>query len=174
DPRLLDSGRERLLADVEQPLRLRVDLAHAVGHRAVGDEPVERDAEVDRDQVALLGAVLGGDPVHDHRVRGEAERRREALVALRGRDAAVGADVLLGDPVELEHRDARLEVLADKRERVRDERARAGHTLDLGLRLADDHAARPSSWSSASRISWNTSSMVRSAWMPTTLPRVER
>ena len=36
------------------------------------------------------GAVAGRDPVHDHRVRREAERGREALVALRGRDAAVG------------------------------------------------------------------------------------
>ena len=52
------------------------------------------------------------DAVDDHRVRRDAERGRKALVALRGRDAAVRGDVLVGEPVELEHRHAGLEVLA--------------------------------------------------------------
>ena len=64
---------------------------------------------------------VAGDAVDDHLVRRDARRGREALVALRGRDAAVGADVLLGDPVELDHRDAGLEPLADVRERVGDD-----------------------------------------------------
>ena len=38
--RLLDAGRERLLADVEQPLRDRADLADRQRDGAVGDEPV--------------------------------------------------------------------------------------------------------------------------------------
>ena len=65
-----------------------------------------------------------------------------ALVALRGRDAALRADVLLGDPVELGHRDARLEPLLDS--------ASVSATTRAGARpsarsrcgaLADDHAA---------------------------------
>ena len=82
-------ARERLLADVEEPLRLGRDLADRQRDGAVGDEPVERDAEVERDQVALPRAIVVRDPVHDHRVRRDAERGREALVALRGRVAAL-------------------------------------------------------------------------------------
>ena len=58
-----------------------------------------------------FAAVVARDAVDDHLVRRDARRGREALVALRGRDAAVRADVVLGDPVELGHRDARLEPL---------------------------------------------------------------
>jgi hypothetical protein len=51
-----------------------VDLADGVGVGAVGDEAVERDPDVDRDQVALLDAVPRRDAVDDHRVRGDAGR----------------------------------------------------------------------------------------------------
>ena len=131
------------LADVEQPLRLGRDLAHRQRHGAVGDEPVERDAEIERDQVALARAILVGDPVHDHRVRRDAERGREALVALGGRVAALRRDVLVGDAVELPHLDPGLEMLGDERERLGEERARTRHPLDLGLGLADDHGTAP-------------------------------
>ena len=62
DARLLDAGGERLLADVEQPLRLGRDLADRQRDGAVGDEAVERDAEVERDQVALARAIVVGIP----------------------------------------------------------------------------------------------------------------
>ena len=81
------------------------------------------------------------------------------------------ADVLLCDPVELEHRDAGLEVLGAERERLGEECAGLRHAFDLLGGLADDHA-RASTEESASLISWKTSSIVRSPWMPTTLPRV--
>ena len=63
-----------------------------------------------------------GDPVHDHRVRRDAERGREALVALRGRVAALRLDVLVGDAVELAHLDARAR---DARRRARASRRAA-------------------------------------------------
>ena len=81
--------------------------------------------------------------------------------------------MLVGDAVELEHRDAGLEVLGDELERLVDELARARHALDLLCRLADDHAPGLH-LSRDSAISWNTASIARSAWMPTTFPRVER
>ena len=118
-------------------------------------------------------SISVGNPVHDHRVRRDAERGREALVALGRRVAAVRLDVLVGDAVQLAHLDARLEVLGDEREGLGDECAGTRHSLDLGLGLADDHA-RASTDESDCWISRNTSSMARSAWMPTTLPRVER
>ena len=75
--------------------------------------------------------------------------------------------MLVGDPVELAHRHARHEVLADERERLGEERAGARHPLDLGGGLADDHA-RASTDSSERWISSKTSSTARSAWTPTT------
>ena len=69
---------------------------------------------------------------------------------------------LVGDAVELDRRDAGLDALSDVRDRLRDERARAGDAVDLGRALADDHAAAPSSRSSsASSISVETSSIDR-------------
>ena len=72
--RRIEEGRGLVLAsyrddDVEEPLRSGRDLADRQRHRAVGDEAVERHAEIDRDQVAVLGGVPARDAVHDHRVR---------------------------------------------------------------------------------------------------------
>ena len=45
--------------------------------------------------------------------------------------AAPRLEVLVGDAVELAHLDAGLEMLRHHRERLREERPRAGHALDL-------------------------------------------
>src|SRR4029077_9358457 len=100
-------------------------------------------------------------------VRREAGRSGVAAVPLERRDAALATDELLGEGVQLGGRHAGAHVLADERERRGDDLAGAGHPLDLGRGLADDHLAI---WSSAFRISANTSSTGRSARMPTTLP----
>ena len=94
-----------------------------------------------------------------------------ALVALRGRDAALRRDVLVGDRVELEHRDARLEPLLHERERAGHDLAGASHQLDLVRALADDHVGpRPFTCSRACWISTHTWSAGRSAWSGTSLP----
>ena len=67
----------------------------------------------------------------DHRVRRDARRRREPAVALRGGNAPMLADVLLGEPVELRRRDPGLDVLAHEGDRVGDELTGAGHAVDL-------------------------------------------
>ena len=110
-----------------------------------------------------------GDPVHDHLVRGRADGGRVAAVALEGRRAALRADELVGELVELRRRHARPHVLAHERERVGDDAAGLGHRLDLGRGLADDHEATRA-WSRASWISAKTSSSGRSPWIPTRLP----
>ena len=69
DARLGDAGLERGLADVEQPLHLVVDLADGVRPGRVGDEAVERHADVDGQDVAVLELHLARDAVDDHRVR---------------------------------------------------------------------------------------------------------
>src|SRR5207244_1707601 len=104
-------------------------------------------------------------------VRRDAQRRGKAAIALRGRGAALRQDVLLRDLVELEHRDPRLEPLADERDRLGDERSGLRHLLDLVRALANDHAGASTS-SSASWISAKTSSSEPRAWIPTTLPVV--
>ena len=102
------------------------------GRGRVGDHPVLGDADVEGDDVALARAVGAGDAVHDHVVGRDAGRGREALVALRGRDAAVRADVLVGEPVELGHRDrpARAAPRAARASPATTAPAR-GHQLDL-------------------------------------------
>ena len=69
-PALLDGRIERRLARLQQPLRLVANLAHGERVRRVGDEALERDADVRRQDVALLQRVVAGDAVDDHVVRG--------------------------------------------------------------------------------------------------------
>src|SRR5581483_4664553 len=135
----------------------------------VGDQAVLGDADVEADDVSVLGAILARDAVDDHLVRRDADGRRKALVALRGRHGLVRADVVLRDAVELGHRDARLEPLLEERQRAGDDGSRPGHQLDLTRALPDDHAEASTCWS-ASSISAQTSSIVRSAWSGTSRP----
>ena len=59
---LLDAGRERGLAHLEQPLGLVVDLSHREGVGGVRHEAVERHADVDRDEVTSSSAYGPGIP----------------------------------------------------------------------------------------------------------------
>ncbi len=60
--RLGDSRRERLLCDIQQALRLGLDLAHGERVRAVCDVRVERDPDVDRHEIAVSELVGPGIP----------------------------------------------------------------------------------------------------------------
>ena len=81
------------------------------------------------------------------------------------------ADELLADPVELAGGHAGLDVLADERDRLGDELARARHSVDLLRGLSDDHRVT-ATCSNACWISANTSFSVRLPWIGTRLPRV--
>ena len=105
EPRLGDPCGERVLAHVEEPLRLGVDRSDGERVRAVRDRAVEGHADVDRHEAAVLDARVVGDTVDDDVVDGDADRARVALVALGRGHAAAGTDELVGDPVELEGRD---------------------------------------------------------------------
>ncbi len=134
DAALLDPGRERGLAALEQALGLLGDLADRERVGRVGDEAVERHADVHGEDVAVPQRVHAGNAVDDHLVRRGADRGRVAAVALEGRRAAARADELVGQLVELLRGHARPRVLAEQRERVGDHLAGAGHALDLGRR----------------------------------------
>jgi len=86
---------------------------------------------------------------------GEMHVARKAAITLGRRNAAVLADELLGEPVELGRRDSWLGVLAQQRDGCRDDLARALHPFDLGLGFSNDHAA--GTCSNARWISANTS-----------------
>jgi hypothetical protein len=60
--RLLDPCREGGLGDLEQPLVLRRDVADAECVRGIGHVAVERDADVDREEVAVLDDICPGIP----------------------------------------------------------------------------------------------------------------
>ena len=72
-----------------------------------------------------------GDAVDDHRIRRDARGRREAPVPLRRGNAAVLADEILGEPVELAGGDAGLRELAQQRDRAGDDGSCALHPCDL-------------------------------------------
>ena len=84
---LLDTGEERLLGRLEQVRRGGADRADGERAGGVRDPAVERDADVEGDDVAALELVGPGYSVDDHRVRGSADRARETPVALESRDA---------------------------------------------------------------------------------------
>ena len=140
--------------------------------RAVRDRAVERDADVDRHEVAVLDDAPVRDPVDDHLVHRDADRAGIPAIAERRRHAAVLADEVVRDAVELERGDPGLDALTHVRDRPRDQRARGRDPDDLCGALADDHAiASSSSSSSASAISAVTCSIVRSAWIEHELAR---
>ena len=169
DDGLGDPRGERLLGDVEQPLILRLDLPDSERVRAVGDVAVERDPDVDRDEVAVVDDEGVRDPVDDDVVRRDADRLRVPLVALGCRDAAVLANERAGSGVELVRRHARPKQSADMGDRLGDERTRRRHLLDLPRALADDHRLTPTP-ASASSTAAKTSSIVCSPSTATSVP----
>ena len=171
DDRVGDSRGERVLGDVEQSLILLADRPHAERVRAVGDVAVERDADVDRHEVAVADDELVGDSVNDDVVGRDADRLGVALVALGGRYAALLADEVACGVVELVRRDARTKQRADVGDRLGDEHTRRGDLLDLALALADDHrlATTPTN---ASWIDAKTSSTVCSPSTATSVPTI--
>ena len=85
------------------------DLADRDGDRGVAVPAVDDRAAVDRDHVAVGEHADAGDAVHDLVVdRGaDGAGERRVAVALERRDAAVRADVVLGERVELAGGDTR-------------------------------------------------------------------
>ena len=88
--------------------------------------------------------------MHDHLVGRGADRPGEAAVALEGGHAAAGADVLLGQRVQLCGGDALAGAGLHQLQRRGDHPAGPRHDLDLGCGLANDHEPSPSRASRAS------------------------
>ena len=145
------------------------DLADRERVRRVGDEAAERDADVDREDVAVRERVRAGDAVDDHVVRRSADRGGVAAVALEGRRAALRADELLGDRVELGRRHARPDALADA---ARASRRRSGRRAPSG-RSRPATCGRSRRHRLLERLLGSRPRPRRSSlppWMPTSLP----
>ena len=83
--------------------RLRTDLAYRVGPGGVRVIAFVDHAGVQADDVALLDDVMAvGNAVHHLIVDGYADRGGIAVVILKGRDAAVAADNLFPQPVDIQ------------------------------------------------------------------------
>src|SRR5947209_251738 len=125
-------------ADQLQPV-----LAHAAdghGRRRVADVAGERHAAVNREDVAFLQHVGGGEAVDDLLVDGGADREGEAVVALEGRQRPGVADHLLRGHVEFERGDAGTRHAAQLLAHLRHEPPGGPHLLDLFFRLPDYHS----------------------------------
>src|ERR671916_3449523 len=153
---------QALLRDLQQPARRLGHLADGDRDGRVGDEALVADADVYGEDVAVLQPVGARDAVHDHGVRGGADGARKvrgagaAGVALERRGAAVGADKVLGHPVEVGGCDGRLRVLGRRVQASGRDLAALPHSRELALALPNDQA--PSS-PTAARISSVTSEM---------------
>ena len=116
----------------------------------VGHPPVEDEADVDREDVAVLEADGPGNPVHDLVVQGGADGARERRdgratgVAEERGNRAARADRLLRDAVDLEGRDALPHLGAQEVDALGERHARGGHGVELvrGLRNRPRGSAR--------------------------------
>src|SRR3954469_19253260 len=161
DANLLDRLEQRFARGLHEPRGDRRDRPDRHRHGGVRDPAVEDDADVDREDVAALKLVLARNPVDDHRVRRGADRAREAPIALEGRLAALRADETLGDVIQIERGHARARLRAQHLKAARQDRAGAGHGLNLLRRLLDDHCYSSSSSLSVASVArmWSWTSL---------------
>ena len=140
-----DAGPQRVLGDLQQAAYVVGDgvrTAHRDGDGGVAVPAVHDGAAVEADDVALDEHPLPRDAVHDLVVdrRTDRARERRVPVAQERRHAAVRADVLLGDPVEVTGGDAGPHRRAHQLEALADEPAGDAHLVDLVAALDLDAA----------------------------------
>ena len=109
------------------------------GGGRVADEAAERDAAVEREDVALLQLVGRREAVDDLLVDRRADREGEAVVALEGRQRPGVADHLLRRHVEFERGHAGRDHPAQLLAHLRHEPPGGPHLLQLPFRLPDNH-----------------------------------
>ena len=142
------------------------------GQGRVAVEPLEEDAEIEADDVALLEDASRGDAVDDLLVDRDADRGGIAPVALEGRHGAELAGPLLGVEVEVARPDAGPDERLELAEHRGHDAAALAHGLELGRGLEGDHRhfpappGRPSAASRTRRTSRTTSPAARVAVDP--------
>jgi len=106
---LLDRRLERSAGDLDQALRLVVDLADRDGDRGVAVPTLDDRPAVDREDVAFFEHNLRTrDPVHDHIVGRRAHDGREPVVVQEVRSCASTVEHLASNGIHVEGGRARL------------------------------------------------------------------
>ena len=101
-PGLGDADVECLLGHLQQPGRLRGDLARADRDTDVRPKSLQDQAQIQADQVAVGDLAVAGDAMDRLVVDRDADRARKSVVAQETRGGAALADQAVGDPVELD------------------------------------------------------------------------
>ena len=139
---LCDPFIKSFLGYSEKPLRLGSDLPNRERIRGIAIKPLHKRAAVYRNHVSVLQDDLGrGNPVHDLLVDRYAERVRETVVPQKSRNGSVASDEVLGDPVQLEGRHSRANVLGQLGQRSADQPVVLTEQLDLFRRFKVYHLA---------------------------------
>src|SRR5438094_700679 len=139
-PGLVDADVQGLLGHLQQAGRAGSDLADADGDADVRPEPLQDQAQVEADQVALGDLAVPRDAMDGLVVDRDADRAREAVVAQEARGGAPLSDQAVGDAIELDRLDPRLACVLQRGQHRRKQAARAGHEVDLVGCLEVDHA----------------------------------
>src|SRR5205085_7923138 len=124
-------------ADQLQPIEAHPTDGHGRGR--VADKTVQGRAHVNREDVALLQLVIGREAVHHLFIDRRADRIRETVIALEGRQRARVTNHLLCGRVEFERRNAGLHHAPQSFAHLPCELPRRTHLLQLFSRLADNH-----------------------------------
>src|SRR5215472_6615760 len=136
---MLDGDLQTLLRHTRQPPRLRAHLAYRDSAAHVGPKPIQDQAQIEADYVAVLDLSLARNTVDGLVVDGNADRLRKAVVAQEAWPRACRADAALGQAVKLDRAQSfsarQFELIDDSRQEL----AGPGHHVDLVLRLEVDH-----------------------------------
>ena len=144
-PHLLDRLVQRLLGHPQQRRRFLRHLADRQRDRAVAVVAVERRADVDRDDVALLQhPPARRDAVDDLFVDRRANRRRIPVIALerrrRARRRAIRFSASSSSSAVLT---PGATFARQRRQHLADQASGLAHPLELGRRSADNHRTAP-------------------------------
>ena len=136
-----------LLPHGQKARHLGRHLPHRIGPGVVAHPAVHNGPGVDGDDVPFAQLhALRGNPVHDLVVHRGADAAREPAVTLERGNAALGANGLLGDDIQLVRSDAALHGLAHTAQGQGRHAAGFPHGLDLGRRFQlHCHGATPAS-----------------------------
>ena len=139
-PHALDRLVERLFGHPQQPRRFLRHRPDRQRDRAVAEIPVERRADVDRNDVAFVQhPAARRNPVDHLVVDRRADRRRIPVITLERRRRPRGENPLLRQRIEVRRRRPGRDVRRQLRQHVADQTAGFAHPLQLGGRAADDH-----------------------------------
>ena len=152
--RHLKGGEKALLRHVNQALSLWADSADAYRKGAVGLPPIQDQARINRDNLALAqhrGFIRNA--MHHLRIHRRADRGRIPLIVQEGRDGAVTANELFRITVKLLRGDTGLDLPFQLLKNLMQQGTRLAHLGNLRSVLDGNHFVSPSALRIASKQS---------------------